>query len=71
MSSHLPTVVHQHWDGAEAEDPQSTQQLPPALHLEGTGILEGQSGREQVGLPGSRRPGGRGALHPQGQEVRE
>lgn len=41
--SHLPTVVNQHRERAEAEDPQSTEQLAQTLHPEGTGILKGQS----------------------------
>lgn len=41
--SHLSTVINQHWEGAEAENTQSTKQLTQTLHLEGTGVLKGQS----------------------------
>lgn len=61
LKSYLPTVVNQHGEGAEAEDPQSSEQLTQTLHPEGTGILKGQSCWETVGLLDHHRPGGGGA----------
>lgn len=55
---HLPRVVDQHGEGAETEDPESSEQLWPALHPEGTGIVEGQRRRETVGRLDHRRPAG-------------
>lgn len=43
LKSYLPTVVNQQREGAEVEDPQSSEQLTPTLHPEGAGILKGQS----------------------------
>lgn len=71
LKSYLPTVVNQHGEGAEAEDPQSSEQLTQTLHPEGTGILKGQSCWETVGLLDHHRPGGGGAQWPQRQEVRK
>lgn len=69
--SHPPRVVDQHREGAKPEDSQSAEQLFPALHLEGAGIFEGQSRREEVGLLHHHRPGGRGNQQPPGQLVTE
>lgn len=69
--SHLSTVINQRWEGAEAENAQSTKQLTQTLHLEGTGVLKGQSVWEQFMLFHRCHPGGRRTQEPQRQNVRE
>lgn len=54
---YLPTVVHQHRERAEAEDPESSEQFAQTLHPEGTGILKGQGCREPFSRGGcTQRP---------------